>query len=56
MESLISSDTELLVTTINLVIERQNYMINMFFVFLVIFCLIYIIQFFYNFFNPFTKL
>lgn len=42
--------------SLNSVIERQNYMINMFFVFMVIFCLIYIIKFFIGFFEPFTRL
>lgn len=42
--------------SLNSVIERQNYMINMLFVFLVIFCLIYIIKFFLGIFMPFTKL
>ena len=42
--------------SLNSVIERQNYLINLVFTFLVIFCLIYIIKFFIGFFEPFTKL
>lgn len=42
--------------SLNSVIERQNFMINMFFVFMVIFCLIYIIKYFIGFFEPFTKI
>lgn len=42
--------------SLNSIIERQNYMINLVFTFLVIFCLIYIIKYFIGFFEPFTKL
>ena len=42
--------------SLNSIIERQNYMINLVFTFLVIFCLIYIIKYFIGFFKPFTKL